>query len=143
MAKLPTDNKVKLLIAEDAAAEPAGKLNIDGYYAGDTIVVNSASLGAEVKQFALPSLFFIWVFPDGEGEFMSSTVVKSPNGAILFETLQTFSKKPDAEAVLMIDASPFATDTFGTFKCIVDLNRQQQYEREFRIVKSVVASSAS
>jgi len=132
----PTDKKTNFLVADDVRQEASGKAIIIGYYSGENVVF-SLSKDIEINEqhpMAYPSLCFLWVFTDGEGEFSINTSITYPDGSIHNALTKTINKKRDGAANLLIKLSPFVTHIFGEFECCVNLGDGHQYKRKFYIL---------
>lgn len=134
----PTDKKTNFLVADDVRQEVSGKAIIIGYYAGAGIVFSySDDIKISEKQpFALPSLCFLWVFTDGEGNFNATVSIKNPDGDVSQILSETVTKNYDGAANLLIKIAPFVIHVFGEFECCVDLGEGHQYKRKFRIINN-------
>lgn len=136
----PTDKKINFLVADDVRQEVSGKAIIIGYYSDSGIVFSySDDMKISKEQpVVLPSLCFLWVFTDGEGNFDATVSITAPDGNITEVQSQSMKKNPEGAANLLIKMTPFLIHVFGGFECCVDLGDGHQYKRKFRIINKSI-----
>jgi hypothetical protein len=133
----PTDKLSKLLIADDVRQEISGKGIIIGYYPDDTIAFpyQGQSISKELP-LLIQNLCLLWVFTDGQGDFIATLSVKDPHGNITEIGTQNVQKNPDGAANFIVKLSPFMVTGFGEYNCQLDFGEGHIYKRKFKVINN-------
>ncbi len=129
--KFPTHEKTVFLLCEDVRHEGGGKFSLLGVISSNHITTERRpeDAGKEGAQ-AMPSLTFVFIFRDGEGEFTLRVGVISPDGKELAPSESRIQKKEPDEALNSIfKLAPFVVIP-GKYKTYLLLDNER-YEYEF------------
>ncbi len=114
---LPTKRSVKFILAEDVRAEANGKFSLLGVFPGEEFHVAGDPPPELRAAFVIPSVSFVFIVTDGQGEFSGGVTIlgpdKKPVGGEMPLTGVKFEKgKP---ATISGGARPFIGAAYGTY----------------------------
>lgn len=131
--KLPTHEKAVFLLCEDVRQEGSGKFSLLGMIPANNITTETRpeDAGKDGLQ-VLPSLTFVFIFRDGEGEFAMRVGVIAPDGKELAPSeSRTQTKAADEALNSIFKLAPFVVNS-GKYRAYVLLD-SERYEYEFVI----------
>ena len=128
--QLPSQEKTIFLLCEDIRQELGGKISLLGVIPANHLTLEGMPQNS--ADAVIPSLTFVFLFRDGEGEFNGKVGIIAPDEKELIPENEHPMKKGAKDTMNTIfKLAPFKVMT-GKFKPYVVLDGQR-YEREFEV----------
>ena len=120
-----------MTLALDIQKAKYNKFSVTGLFLRHTIAL--ADLPELQTPLAIPSLCFMWIFPDGQGIFKAQMSVFNPHGQLIDQQPVQKIRKAAREGMhLIARVSPFPCNATGTYEARIALD-DQIYSRTFKI----------